>query len=93
MTAEEQIERVLDGLREVLDDDLVAVYLLGSAVSGVGARRLPEQRRARLARAPAIYVGEEDERWDDLRAAGRVYAEHVVQQIEGVAGGARSRGA
>lgn len=43
--------------------------------------RLPEEHRAVLARARAIYLGGED-RWDDLRPRIRPHADFVVQQIE-----------
>jgi streptomycin 3"-adenylyltransferase len=35
--------------------------------------RLPEEQRAVLARAGAIYLGDEEERWDDLRQRVRAY--------------------
>ena len=44
--------------------------------------RLPEEHRAPLARARAIYLGDEEERWDDLQADVRAYAEYVVAEIE-----------
>jgi predicted nucleotidyltransferase len=43
--------------------------------------RLPEEHRPVLARARAIYLGEEPERWDDLRPRVRPYADHVVAEI------------
>lgn len=45
--------------------------------------RLPEEHRAVLARARAIYLGEERERWDDLQPRIRPFAEFVVHQIGG----------
>ena len=44
-------------------------------------KRLPDAHRAPLARARAIYVGEEDERWDDLRALIRPDVDHIVARI------------
>lgn len=44
--------------------------------------RLPEEHRAVLARARAIYLGEQEERWDDLRPNARAHADHVVGEIE-----------
>lgn len=44
--------------------------------------RLPEEHRAVLARARAIYLGEEEESWDDLRSRVRPHADHVVQEID-----------
>jgi predicted nucleotidyltransferase len=41
--------------------------------------RLPEEHRAVLARAQAIYLGEEPERWDDLRPRVRSHADFVVR--------------
>jgi streptomycin 3"-adenylyltransferase len=43
--------------------------------------RLPPEHRPVLARARAIYVGEEDERWDDLSPRVRPYADHVASEI------------
>lgn len=43
--------------------------------------RLPEEHRAVLARSRAIYVGDEEERWDDLRPQVRPHADHVVAEI------------
>ena len=43
--------------------------------------RLPEEHRAVLDRARAIYVGDEKERWDDLQQQARHYADHVVTEI------------
>jgi predicted nucleotidyltransferase len=44
--------------------------------------RLPEQHRPVLARARAIYLGEEEERWDDLDAHLEPHADYVVAEIE-----------
>jgi len=46
--------------------------------------RLPDEHRAVLARARAVYLGEEPERWDDLRARVRPHADHIVGEIQGV---------
>jgi streptomycin 3"-adenylyltransferase len=43
--------------------------------------RLPPEQRAPLARARAIYVGDEEERWDDLAAQVRPHADYVVARI------------
>jgi Domain of unknown function (DUF4111) len=43
--------------------------------------RLPPEHRPVLGRARAIYLGEEDERWDDLRPRVRPYADHVAGEI------------
>ncbi|MEV4969733.1 aminoglycoside adenylyltransferase family protein [Streptomyces scopuliridis] len=44
--------------------------------------RLPAEHRPPLARARAIYLGEEKERWDDLLPYVGAYAGHVVAAIE-----------
>ena len=44
--------------------------------------RLPEEHRAVLARARAIYLGDEPERWDDLAPRVRPHANYVVAEIE-----------
>lgn len=43
--------------------------------------RLPEEHRAVLARAREIYLGAEEEDWDDIRPHVRPYAECVVAEI------------
>jgi streptomycin 3"-adenylyltransferase len=43
--------------------------------------RLPARLRPPLARARAIYLGEEDERWEDLRTDVRAYAGFVAGEI------------
>jgi streptomycin 3"-adenylyltransferase len=43
--------------------------------------RLPEEHRAVLARARAIYVGDEEERWDDIQPRLRPHTDHVVTEI------------
>ena len=47
--------------------------------------RLPEEHRAVLARARAVYVGDEEERWADLETAVRPHAELVASEIRRVA--------
>ena len=44
--------------------------------------RLPEEHRAVLARARTVYLGEEEERWDDLAPRLRPHADYVVAEIE-----------
>lgn len=44
--------------------------------------RLPGDDRRELARARAIYLGAEQDRWDDLMPRARVLAEHVIGEIE-----------
>lgn len=43
--------------------------------------RLPRDHRPVLARARAIYLGEEDQRWDDLRSRLRPFADRLVDEI------------
>ena len=43
--------------------------------------RVPAEHREVLARARAIYLGEQDERWDDLRPRVRPYGDHVAAEI------------
>jgi predicted nucleotidyltransferase len=56
--------------------------------------RLPEQHRAVLVRARAIYVGEEDpnERWDDLRPHIRPHVDTVLAEIQEATGRLRAAG-
>jgi streptomycin 3"-adenylyltransferase len=43
--------------------------------------RLPEEHRAVLARARAIYLGDEEERWDDVEPLVRPHSDYVVAEI------------
>jgi predicted nucleotidyltransferase len=43
--------------------------------------RLPEEHRAVVGRARAAYLGDEDDRWDDLRQQVRTHADHVAAEI------------
>jgi streptomycin 3"-adenylyltransferase len=43
--------------------------------------RLPEEHRAVLERAVAIYRGDRDEFWDDIRPQVRAYADYVLSEI------------
>jgi predicted nucleotidyltransferase len=43
--------------------------------------RLPNEHKAVLARARAIYLGDEEDRWDDIRGDVRRYVDHVVGEI------------
>ena len=43
--------------------------------------RLPEEHRAVLARARAIYVGDQEDSWEDIRLGVRPHADHVVGEI------------
>ena len=50
--------------------------------------RLPEEHRAVLVRARAIYLGDEAERWDDLHPRVRPHVDHVVAEIRRLVGAA-----
>lgn len=52
--------------------------------------RLPEEHGAVLARARAIYLGDEEERWDDLLPRVRPHVAHVVREIERLTAGESS---
>ena len=86
----------IDGLLPDLADDTRNVLLtlariwLTVATGEIGSKdaaadwalaRLPEEHQAVLARARAIYLGDEDERWDDLESRVRPHADHVVREI------------
>lgn len=58
---------------EIGPKDAAAVWAL---------ERLPPEHRDVLTRARAIYLGEEDERWDDLRSRVRPYADYVAAEID-----------
>jgi streptomycin 3"-adenylyltransferase len=86
----------LDGLLQNLGNDTRNVLLtLGriwctlatdeirakDAAADWALARLPEEHRAPLARARAIYLGDEEERWDDLAPRVRPHAGYVVAEI------------
>jgi predicted nucleotidyltransferase len=90
----------LDGLLDRLDEDTRNVLLTLGRIwctlatdeirSKDGAAewaltRVPEEHQAVLARARAIYLGDEEERWDDLAARVRPHAEYVVSEIRRLA--------
>jgi predicted nucleotidyltransferase len=52
--------------------------------------RLPAEHRAVLARARAIYLGDEEERWDDLLPGVRPHVEHVIREIQRLTASASS---
>jgi streptomycin 3"-adenylyltransferase len=54
--------------------------------------RLPEEHRAVLARARAIYLGDEGERWHDIRPRVRLHADYVVAEIDRISTSAKSGG-
>ena len=43
--------------------------------------RLPDEHRTVLARARAIYLGAQEERWEDIRPNVRPHADHVVAEL------------
>ena len=43
--------------------------------------RLPDEQRLVLERARAIYLGEDEERWDDVLPQVQAHAEHVIAEI------------
>lgn len=47
--------------------------------------RLPAEHRGPLARALDVYLGREEDRWDDLGSAVRAHAAHVVAEIQRLA--------
>ena len=53
--------------------------------------RLPEEHQAVLARARAIYLGDEEERWDDIQPQLRPHADHVVAEIKRLYSANRAR--
>jgi predicted nucleotidyltransferase len=50
---------------------------------------LPQEHRAVLARARAVHRGDEEERWEDIKARVRPCADYVVGEIERLACAAR----
>ncbi|MBI4220234.1 MAG: DUF4111 domain-containing protein [Chloroflexi bacterium] len=48
--------------------------------------RLPEEHRPVLARARAIYLGEEKDRWEDISAQFRSCADYLAREIRRVGG-------
>ena len=95
----------IDGLLDDLADDTRNVVLtlariwMTVATGAIGPKdeaaswalaRLPDEHRAVLARARAVYLGE-DERWDDLESRVRPHVDFVVREIERlIVGGPRN---
>ncbi|MEU7581407.1 aminoglycoside adenylyltransferase family protein [Streptomyces sp. NPDC041068] len=48
-------------------------------------RRLPAEHRSVLERARAVYLGDEEERWDDLLPQVKPHARYVVREIQRLA--------
>ena len=86
----------IPGLLAALDSDTANVVLTlarcwttvetGEIRSKDGAAdwalaRLPDAQRRVLRRARAIYLGEEDDRWDDLATEIHPHAMHVVEEL------------
>ena len=63
---------------EIISKDAAADWALA---------RLPEERRAVLARARAVYLGDEPDRWDDMRGHVGPHAEYVVREVRRLAAG------
>jgi predicted nucleotidyltransferase len=91
----------LDGLLRDLDTDtrnvvLTLARIWSTVASGTirskdeaatwALERLPDEHRTVLARARAIYLGDEEERWDDLEPQVRPHADRVVAEIQRLAG-------
>jgi predicted nucleotidyltransferase len=90
------------GLLDKLDDDTRNVVLTlarvwttlatcrihsKNAAADWALEHLPPEHRPVLARAQAVYLGNEPERWDDLRLETHAYAEYVRHRIEHLTAG------
>lgn len=66
----------------------VATGVIGSkdAAADWALERLPGEHGAVLARARAIYLGDEKERWDDIQSQVQPHADYVVAQINQLKG-------
>ncbi|MFD0850986.1 DUF4111 domain-containing protein, partial [Actinomadura adrarensis] len=53
-----------------------------NAAADWALEQLPPEHRPVLARAQAVYLGNEPDRWDDLRPQTHAYAEYVRHRIE-----------
>ena len=91
-----EIDRLLDDLDSDTRNVLLTLARIWSTVATGAIRskdsaadwaldRLPEEHRAVLARARAIYVGDEEERWDDIEPRLRPHTDHVVAAINRLA--------
>jgi predicted nucleotidyltransferase len=85
------------GLLDELDDDTRNVVLTlariwttlatgrihsKNAAADWALEHLPAEHRAVVVRAQAVYLGNEPDRWDDLRPQTHAYAEYVRHRIE-----------
>jgi streptomycin 3"-adenylyltransferase len=90
------IDRLLDELDSDTRNVLVTLARIWSTVATDYIRskdvaaawaldHLPPEHQPVLARARAVYLGEEDERWDDLTARIRPCADYLVDEIKRLA--------
>jgi streptomycin 3"-adenylyltransferase len=90
-----EIDRLLDDLDSDTRNVILTLARIWSTAATGAVRsklaaadwaldRLPAEHSAVLARARAIYLGDEGERWDDLRPRIRPHTDHVVARIHGV---------
>lgn len=87
------LDPLLDDLEEDTRNVLLTLARIWSTVATGAIRskdaaadwalaRLPDEHRALLAHARGVYVGDEEERWEELAPSVRPLAEHVVAEIE-----------
>jgi predicted nucleotidyltransferase len=94
LAMDEAIDEVLQGIELASDTrngvlTLARIWSTGAtgvirskdAAADWALERLPEEHRAVLAHARAVYLGDEEERWDDLAPRVRPHADYVVREI------------
>lgn len=79
---EDDTRNVVLTLARIWSDVASAVVRSKDSAADWALARLPAEHQAVLARARAVYLGDEEERWDDLAARVGPYAAHVVAEIE-----------
>ena len=85
-TVDSDTRNVILALARIWSTVASGVIRSKDAAADCALERIPEEHRAVLARARAIYLGDEAERWDDVKPQVRPYADHVVAEIQRLAG-------
>jgi hypothetical protein len=77
----ELVDRILPiSWRQIANGVLRGIDSKDAAASWA-LERLPDEHKAVLARARAIYLGDDEDRWEDVHEDVRRYADHVVAEI------------
>jgi streptomycin 3"-adenylyltransferase len=84
-TIDSDTRNVILALARIWSTLATCVIRSKDAAADWALERLPAALRAVLARARAVYVGDQPERWDDLKDDIGLYADYVVAEIRRLA--------